>query len=99
MRTTEELYAAQTELFTHDGVNQRSKYVTQVQQQRPESVIRTWHECKYKVHKLHQKYTLYILKMYLWWSLGTSYLYACQVRITVGDSGVSCGTWVTYFER
>ena len=37
------------------GVNKRSKYVTQVQQQRPESptVTLTWHACKYKVHKLH----------------------------------------------
>ena len=34
---------------THKGVNQRSKYVTQVQQQRPESptVTLTWHACKY----------------------------------------------------
>ena len=30
------------------------KYVTQVQQQRPESptVTLTWHACKYKVHEL-----------------------------------------------
>ena len=35
---------------THKGVNQRSKYVTQVQQQRPESptVTLTWHARKYK---------------------------------------------------
>ena len=38
----------------HKGVNQRSKYVTQVKQERPESptVILTWHACKYKVHIL-----------------------------------------------
>ena len=49
---------------THKGVNSRCKYVTQVQQQRPESptVTLTWHACKYKVHKLHMRY---ILKM-LW---------------------------------
>ena len=43
---------------THRGDNQRSKYVTQVQQQRPESptVTLIWHACKYKVHKLHQRY-------------------------------------------
>ena len=43
---------------THKGVNQRSKYVTQVQHQRPESPTITliWHACKYKVHKLHQRY-------------------------------------------
>ena len=50
---------------THKGVNQCSKYVTQVQQQRPESptvttVTLTWHACKYKVHKLHQRYILRI---------------------------------------
>ena len=26
----------------------------------------------------------------LWWSLCTCYLFACQVRITVGDSGLCC---------
>ena len=43
---------------THKGVNQRSKDVTQVQQQRPESatVTLTRYACKYKVHKLHQRY-------------------------------------------
>ena len=45
---------------THKGVNLRSKYVTQVQQQRPESptVTLTWHACKYKVHKLHHRYII-----------------------------------------
>ena len=43
---------------TLKGVNRRSKYVTQVQRQKPESptVTLTWHECKYKVHQLHQRY-------------------------------------------
>ena len=43
---------------THKGVNQRSKYVPQVQQRRPESptVTLTWNACKYKVRKLHQRY-------------------------------------------
>ena len=36
--------------------------------------------------------------MCLWWSLRTLYLHACQVRVTVGDSGLCC-TCVTYFER
>ena len=47
---------------THKGVNQRSKYVIQVQQQRPESptVTLTWHTCNYKVHRLHQRYILYL---------------------------------------
>ena len=30
------------------------------------------------------------LRMYLWWSLCTLYLHACQVRATVGDSGLCC---------
>ena len=44
----------------HKGVNLHSKVVTQVQQQRPEppTVTLTWHACKYKVHKLHQRYIL-----------------------------------------
>ena len=35
----------------------------------------------------------------LWWSLCILYLHACQVRVTVGDSGLCCRTCVTYFER
>ena len=39
----------------------RSKYLTQVHQQRPElpMVTFTWHSCKYEVHKLHQRYILH----------------------------------------
>ena len=37
-------------------------------------------------------------QMYLWWSLCTLYLHTCQVRVTVGDSGLCC-TCVTYFEH
>ena len=44
------------------GVNQRSNDVTEVQQQTPESptVTLNWHACTcvYKVHKLHQRYSL-----------------------------------------
>ena len=39
------------------------------------------------------------LRMYLWWSLYTLYLHACQVRVTVGDSGLCCCTCVKYLER
>ena len=48
---------------THKGVNYRLKDVTQAQQQSPESptVTLTWHEHKYKVHKLHQRYILCFL--------------------------------------
>ena len=61
---------------THKGVNLRSKSVTQVQQQRPDSptVTLTWHACKYKVHKLHHRCII------LWWSLCTLYLDAYQVK-------------------
>ena len=40
---------------THKGVNQRSKDVTQTQQQNPESptVTLAWHASKYEAHKLH----------------------------------------------
>ena len=82
---------------THKGANWRSKYVTQVQQRRPESptVTRAWRSCKYKVHKLHQRY---ILK-------GTSveFLYLAFTRMP-GErcrrvSGLCCCICVTYFER
>ena len=32
----------------------------------------------------------FFLIMYLWWSLCTLHLHACQVRVTVGDSGLCC---------
>ena len=40
-----------------------------------------------------------VWKLYLWWSLCTLYLHACQVRVTVGDTGLCCCTCVTYFGR
>ena len=39
------------------------------------------------------------LRMYLWQSLCTLYLHACQVRVTVGDSGLCCCICVMYIER
>ena len=36
--------------------------------------------------------------MYLWWSLCTLYLHACQMRVTIGDSGLCCCTCIMYFE-
>ena len=64
---------------THKGVNLRSKYVTQGQQQRPESptVTLTWHACKYKVHTFQQRY-IFILYLkeemcvcgWWWWEWG-----------------------------
>ena len=38
-------------------------------------------------------------RMYLWWSLRPLYLLACQVRVTVGESGLRCCVYVTSFER
>ena len=57
---------------THKGVNQRSKYVTQVRQQRPESptVTLTRHSCKYKVQNLH---LMYLYLMYLCIHRGCAY--------------------------
>ena len=46
----------------------------------------------------HSSWALY-LRMYLWWSLRTWYLLACQVRVTVGASGLCCCVCVTSFER
>ena len=42
-------------------LNLHSIYITQIQQRRPElpTVTLTWHACKYKVHKLHQRYILF----------------------------------------
>ena len=56
-------------------------YVTQVQQQRPESptVTLTWHACKYKVHKPFEDVPL-VEFMY----------HAFQMRVTVGDPGIRC---------
>ena len=34
------------------------------------------------------------LRMHLWWILFSLYLLACQVRITVGDSGLCCCVFV-----
>ena len=36
------------------------------------------------------KYLVFTQRMYLWWSLCTLYLLPCQVRVTVGDSGLCC---------
>ena len=38
-------------------------------------------------------------KIYLWWSLCTLYLHACQMRVTIGDSGLCCCICVMCFER
>ena len=86
----------------HKGIKQRSEDVTQTQQQRLESpaVTLTLHACKYKAHKLHQWYILSTtsVRTYLWWSLYTLYLHACQVRIAVNDSGLCCCVCGTSFK-
>ena len=53
---TRELISARNMQHKHNYKD--LKYVTQTQQQRPESpaVTLTWHACKHKVHKVHQKY-------------------------------------------
>ena len=37
--------------------------------------------------------------IYLWWNLSTLHWLACQVRVTVGDSGLCCCVCLTSFER
>ena len=51
-----------------------------------------------KIYELRQL-SRYILNMYLWWSLYTLYLLACQVRVTVGDSSLCYSVCVMSFER
>ena len=41
---------------------------------------------------------LLMMAMYLWWSLCTLYLLACQVRVTVGDSDLFCYDCVMSFQ-
>ena len=47
-----------------EGVNQRLKYVRQVHQRpEPPTVTLTWHACKYKVARLHQRYILWCIEV------------------------------------
>ena len=39
------------------------------------------------------------LRMCLWWSLCTLYLFTCQARVTTGDSGLYCCVCVKSFKR
>ena len=41
----------------------------------------------------------FVVELYLWWSLCTFYLPACQVTVTVRDSGLCCCTCVMSFEH
>ena len=82
---------------THKGVNKRSKYVTQIQQQRPETLRHL--SPGMRVNARYRNSTEVPLRMYLWWSLCTLYLQERQARVTVGDSGLRCCTRVTYLER
>ena len=63
--------------------------------------VRTYVDaCDYTQGLYEQRESAQKVTMYLWWSLCTLYLHACQVRVTVGDSGFCCCcTCVTYFER
>ena len=53
-------------------------------------IFLTWHASKYKYINSNRG-------TYFWWSLCTLYLLACQVRVTVGDSGLCCCVCVTSF--
>ena len=41
----------------------------------------------------------YYKRKYLWWSLYTLYLFVCEVRVTIVDSGRCSCVCVTSFER
>ena len=60
-------------MVTHKGVNWHSKYITQVQQQRPKSptVTLTWHACKHKVRKLHLRSGMHVNTRYINSTRGT----------------------------
>ena len=47
----------------------------------------------------YRDFLVFLMRTDLWWDLYTLYLHTCQVRVTVGDSGLCCCTCVTYFER
>ena len=49
--------------------------------------------------KRKKEIPLYLQRTYLWWTLCTLYLLACQVRVTVSDSGLYCSVCVTFFEQ
>ena len=54
-------------------------------------VTLAWHVCKYKIHKLHQRY--------IFWYLWCSFCTCMHARwVTLDDSGLCC-TCITYFEH
>ena len=71
-----------------------SKDITQTQQQGPElpTVTLTWHASTYKVYKHPQMHVPLVQFTY------TLYLFACQVRVTVGGLGLCCCVCVTSFK-
>ena len=48
---------------TDKGTNWRYNYATHVQGPELPTVTLTWHACKNKVHKLHQKYILVLFQI------------------------------------
>ena len=62
-------------------------------------IIKFFCYCIKKGHQLTSLSNSLLQRMYLWWSLRTLYLLACQVRVTAGDSGPCCCVCVTSFER
>ena len=78
---------------THKWVNQCSRFITQVQQQRPESpMVSPGIGVNTRYISSHQ-----FNRMYLRWSLCLLYLHTC-LYVTVCDSGLCCCICVMYFE-
>ena len=76
---------------TSDGVYVPCIYLHTTQQQIAGVFSNSYlvYMSKHKVHKLQGVYVPFVeftcMMMYLWWSLCTLCLLACQVRVTVGD--------------
>ena len=64
------------------------------------SVTLAWNTSKCRVRKFHRSYILKWMNatFTFCWSLFALYLFTCQARVTVGDSGLCCFVHVTSFE-
>ena len=85
------------------GGNRHLKNVTQTQQQRPglPMVTLTWHVSKCKVQKLHPQQGIYLCWSYPEENVPLVFTEdtRCQVRVTVGNSGLCCYFCVTSFKH
>ena len=70
-------------------IQSRQRFILEIPQSRFEFCFRIKFEYCFTVMSI----------LYVWRSLGTLYLHACHVRVTVGESGLGCRACVAYFER